>query len=72
MPVSEFEQYFSAIKIIEARETLNSFTIMDFPHIKSEKRKQIFNQVKACLNQEKNLAHTPQEIAQMLGAIKNG
>ena len=39
MTVSEFNQYFAAIKIIESRETLNSFTVVDFPHLKSEKRK---------------------------------
>ena len=68
MPVSEFDQYFAAIKIIESRETLNSFTIVDFPHLKSEKRKQVYNQVQAGLNQESHKAQSTLEIARMLGA----
>jgi len=71
MPVSEFNQYFAAIRIIESRETLNFFTVVDFPHLKSEKRKQVYSQVKAGLNQESNRAQSPHEIARMLGACKN-
>ena len=69
MVVSEFDQYYAAIKILESRETLNSFTIVDFPHLKAGKRKQIYNQVQACLNQETAKVQTTQEIARMLGAI---
>ena len=69
MTVDEFDQYFAAIKIIESRETLNSFTIVDFPHLKPGKRKQIYNQVQACLNQESSKAQSTEEIARMLGAL---
>ena len=69
MVVSEFDQYYAAIKIIEARETLNSFTVVDFPHLKEGKRKQIYNQVRSCLNQESHKVQSTQEIAKMLGAL---
>ena len=69
MPVDEFNQYYAAIKILESRETLNSFTIVDFPHLKAGKRKQVYNQVQACLKQEAAKAQSTQELARMLGGI---
>ena len=69
MPVDEFNQYYAAIKILESRETLNSFTIVDFPHLKAGKRKQVYNQVQACLKQEAAKAQSTQEIARMLVSI---
>ena len=69
MTVDEFEQYWKAINIIESRDLLTKFTVADFPHYKSGKRKEIYNKVKMCMNQESVKAQTTQDIARMLGAL---
>ena len=69
MPVDEFEDYWKAINIIESKEILTQFTIADFPHYKSAKRKEIYNKVKMCFNQTSSKAQSTEEIARMLGAL---
>ena len=69
MPVEEFEEYWRSINIIESKEILTQFTIADFPHYKTNKRKEVYNKVKMCLNQTSNKAHSTDEIARMLGAL---
>lgn len=69
MPYNLFEQYWNAIRIIESRETLSQFTVADFPHLKSGKRKEIYNKVQACLKQESITAKSTEDIARMLGAL---
>ena len=69
MDVDEFEQYCSAINIIESRELLSQFTVADYPHLKSEKRRQIYNRVKACMQNKSTKAETTEELARMLGAL---
>tara|TARA_Y100001937_G_scaffold62004_1_gene85030 strand:- start:4828 stop:5094 length:267 start_codon:yes stop_codon:yes gene_type:complete len=69
MSIDLFNQYWSAINVIESKEMLSDFTVADFPHLKSGKRKEIYNKVQSCLRQEKNVATSTREIARMLGAI---
>lgn len=69
MPYFLFEQYWSAITIIESRETLSAFTVADFPHLKAGKRKEIYNKVQGCLKQSNTKAQSTEEIARMLGAL---
>jgi len=69
MDLDEFEQYFSAINIIEAKELMSKFTVADYPHLKKEKRSQIFNRVKLCMRNESAKAYTTQDLAKMLGAL---
>ena len=69
MPVEEFEEYWKAINIIESKEILTQFTIADFPHYKSGKRKEVYNKVKMCLNQTSTRAQSTEDIARMLGAF---
>lgn len=69
MPFYLFEQYWTAITIIESRETLSAFTIADFPHLKTGKRKEIYNKVQSCMTQSNQKAQSTEEIARMLGAL---
>lgn len=69
MDVDEFEQYCTAINIIESRELLSQFTVADYPHLKSDKRRQLYNKVKLCMKNESAKAQTTEDIARMLGAL---
>lgn len=69
MPYGLFDQYWNAISIIESRETLSAFTIADFPHLKTGKRKEIYNKVQSCMRQSNHKAQSTEDIARMLGAL---
>ena len=69
MTVDEFDQYWRVINIIESKDIMTQFTIADFPHYKSGKRKEIYNKVKMCMRQESVRAQSTEEIARMLKGI---
>ena len=70
MTVLDFNQYWKAIEYIEAQEMLVAITAEDYPHLKPNRRKEIYNKLKNAVRGSKtgNLT-SPEEIAKAIGAI---
>ena len=69
MEVSEFNQYYNAIKMIESKEILTQLMIADFPHYKVGKRREIHNKLKLEMSNGSTRINSTEEIARMLGAL---
>ena len=71
MSVIEFDQYWLAITKIEAQEMLIEFTIADYPHLKPNRRKEIYNKLKRAQSngRAEGALMSPEEIAKKIGAI---
>ena len=71
MSVIEFDQYWLAITKIEAQEMLMELNVVDYPHLKPNRRKEIYNKLKRVQGNGKvsGALMSPQEIAKKIGAI---
>ena len=65
------DQYWLAITKIEAQEMLIEFTITDYPHLKPNRRKEIYNKLKRVQSngRTEGALMSPEEIAKKIGAI---
>ena len=70
MSVIEFDQYWLAITKIEAQEMLIGITIADYPQLKPQRRKELYNKLRRHEGsaQEGNLM-SPEEIAKAIGEL---
>lgn len=69
MEIDEFNQYYNAIKLIESKEIMTQLMISDFPHYKSNKRKEIYNKLKLEMQNGTMRAQSTKDLARMLGAL---
>tara|TARA_B100000214_G_C23925464_1_gene608136 strand:- start:817 stop:1083 length:267 start_codon:yes stop_codon:yes gene_type:complete len=71
MSVIEFDQYWQSITKIEAQEMLLEFTIADYPHLKPNRRREVYRKLKRLQTngREDGALMSPEEIAKAIGAI---
>jgi hypothetical protein len=73
MSVIEFDQYWLAITKIEAQEMLLEFTVADYPHLKPNRRREVYNKLKKLQdNGQAPGLMTPKDIAKAIGALSGG
>lgn len=69
MEISEFNQYYNAVKLIESKEIMTQLMVSDFPYYKSGKRKEIHNKLRLEMQNGAMRAQSTEDIARMLGAL---
>ena len=70
MPIDEFEDYYQAITILEARETLKDLRVSDWPHQSKDDRKQFHRELhKMAFPDVKSKPMTLDELRGILGNV---